>query len=107
MAGGTSAQVDAINMAAAHVDTAGQELATIRSNIQLAIASTAAGYNSAAATLFRNTMDQWGADFQKIIGGLERIREALTQTQRHYQATIEQERQSANTIASLLNGGGI
>lgn len=106
MAGETSAQVTAMNEAARHVDNAGQALATIRGNIQQAIASTASGYNSAAATLFRSTMDEWGNDFQKIIGGLERIREALTHTTKHYEATMEQERQSANQIAALLNGGG-
>jgi WXG100 family type VII secretion target len=105
MAGETTAQVAAMSEAARHVDNAGQALAVIRGNIQQAIASTAAGYNSQAATLFRSTMDQWGTDFQKIVGGLERIREALTHTTKHYEATMEQERQSANQIASLLNGG--
>lgn len=107
MAQQTSAQVEAMAQAARHVDNAGQALAVVRGNIQQAIASTATGYNSAAATLFRNTMDQWGTDFQKIIGGLERIHTALTHTAKHYEATMEQERASANTIATLLNGGGI
>jgi WXG100 family type VII secretion target len=107
MAGETTAQVAAMGEASRHVDNAGQALAVIRGNIQQAIASTSAGYNSPAAALFRNTMDQWNTDFQKIIGGLERIREALTHTSKHYEATMEQERQSANQIASLLNGGGI
>jgi WXG100 family type VII secretion target len=109
MPGETSAQINAMNEAARHVDNAGQALAVIRGNIQQSIDSTAAGYNSPAATLFRNTMSQWGDDFQKIIGGLERIRTALTHNTKHYEATMEQERHSANQIAALLNSpdGGI
>ncbi|GIH18844.1 WXG100 family type VII secretion target [Rugosimonospora africana] len=106
MAGETSAQTSAMAEASRHVDNAGQALATIRGNIQQSIAATSSGYTSAAATLFRNTMTEWDGDFQKIIGGLERIREALTHTAKQYEATMEQERQSANQIASLLNGGG-
>lgn len=102
---GTSAQVEAMHAAALHVDKAGQELAVIRGNITQAIAATGAGYTSPAATLFRNTMEQWGQDFNKIISGLERIHQALTQTQKQYEATLDQERASANTIATLLNGG--
>ena len=105
MAGETTAQIAAMAEAARHVDNAGQALATIRGTVATAIAATAAGYNSPAATLFRGTMDQWQGDFQKIIAGLERMHEALTHTTRHYVATIEQERQSANEIAALLNGG--
>lgn len=103
---GTSAQTTAMAEAARHVDNAGQALAVIRGNIQQAIASTSSGYTSAAATLFRNTMSQWDQDFQKIVGGLEQIHHALTSTTRHYEATMQQERQSANEIAALLNGGG-
>lgn len=106
MAGGTSAQVAAMAEAARHVDTAGQDLATIRGNIQQAVSATSGGYTSAAADLFRSTMDQWSGDFAKIIEGLERIRVSLVGTQQNYQATMEQERQSANLIASVLNGGG-
>jgi len=101
----TSAQTAAMTAAAIHVGNAGQALAVIRGNVQQAIASTAVGYQSPAAQLFRSTMDQWNGDFQRIIDGLERIRTALTHTSRQYQATMEEERQSANLIASLLNGG--
>lgn len=104
MAGGTSAQVDAMATAARHVDNAGQDLANIQGRIQQAVASTSAGYVSEAAALFRNVMDQWNGDFAKIIGGLERIHTALTSTQKHYEATMQQERSSVNQIAALLNG---
>jgi WXG100 family type VII secretion target len=107
MAGETSAQIAAMAEAAGHVDNAGQALATIRGTVAQAVAATASGYNSPAAVMFRNTMDQWHGDFQKIIAGLERMHQALTHTTRHYEATLEQERNSANEIAALLNGGGI
>lgn len=104
MAGGTSAQVDAMATAARHVDNAGQALANIQGRVQQAVAATGGGYTSEAATLFRNVMDQWHGDFTKIINGLERIQAALTSTQKHYEASIQQDRQSANQIAALLNG---
>jgi WXG100 family type VII secretion target len=103
----TTAQLSAMREAAGHVDNAGQALAVIRGNIQSSIAATSAGYHSDAAALFRTTMDQWTQDFQKIIGGLERMHEALTHTSKQYEATMEQERQSANQIAmALLQGDG-
>lgn len=101
---GTSAQVDAMATAARHVDAAGQALANIQGRVQQAVNSTSAGYTSDAATLFRNVMSQWHQDFSKIIGGLERIQAALTSTHKHYEATMQQERMSANQIAALLNG---
>ena len=101
---GTSAQVEAMAQAAQHVDNAGQDLANIQGRIQQAVANTSAGYVSDAATLFRNVMDQWNGDFAKIINGLDQIRTALTGTQKHYEAGMEQERASVNQIAALLNG---
>lgn len=107
MAGGTSAQVAAMTQAAQHVDNAGQDLANIQGRIQQAVASTSAGYQSDAATLFRNVMDQWHQDFAKILGGLDQIRTALTGTQKNYEASMDWERSSVNQIASLLNGNDV
>jgi WXG100 family type VII secretion target len=104
MAGQTSAQVDAMASAARQVDAAGQALADIQGRVQQAVSSTSGGYTSDAATLFRNVMAQWHQDFTKIIGGLERIQTALTGTQKGYEATMQQERASANQVAALLNG---
>jgi uncharacterized protein YukE len=104
MAGSTSAQVDAMMAASRHVDTAGQNLATVRGRVQQTVAATSAGYVSGAADMFRGVMEQWDGDFAKIIGGLERIQTALTSNQRQYQASMEQERASVNQIAALLNG---
>jgi WXG100 family type VII secretion target len=106
MAGGTSAQVEAMAQAARRVDNAGQDLAVVRGRIQQAVTATQGGYQSDAANLFRNVMAQWDGDFKAIIDGLEQIRVALVGTQRNYVATMEQERQSANTIATVLNGQG-
>ena len=107
MAGETGAQIQAMAESARHVDNAGQALAIIRGTVLQAIESTKHGYQSPAATLFRNTMNNWYDDFQKIIGGLERMHEALTHTTRHYVATLDEEANSANEIAMLLNGQGI
>ncbi len=105
MAGETSAQLTAMKQAALQVDRASAELARVRHTIAQAVASTAGGYSSPAADLFRSTMDQWSTDFTRIVGGLDRIREALHQNARQYEATLDQERQSANQIAAVLNGG--
>jgi WXG100 family type VII secretion target len=102
---GTSAQVDAMAASVRHVDTAGQALADIHGRVQQTVAATSGGYVSDAATVFRGVMDQWHQDFGKIINGLERIQSALTSTQRHYEATMAEDRGSANQIAALLNGG--
>jgi WXG100 family type VII secretion target len=107
MAGQASAQVDAMAVAARHVDAAGQALADIQGRVQQAVGATSGGYTSDAATLFRSVMGQWHQDFTKIIGGLERIQTALTSTQKHYEATMQQERQSANQVAALLNGDDV
>jgi WXG100 family type VII secretion target len=104
MAAGTSTQVDAMATAAGHIDTAGQALAGIQGRVQQTVAATSAGYVSDAATLFRGVMDQWNADFAKITGGLERIQTALKSNQKQYEASMDQERASANQIAALLNG---
>jgi WXG100 family type VII secretion target len=103
--GGTSAQTQLMAKAAVDVDNAGQVLAGIRGRIQQAVAATSTGYVSDAGHLFRSVMDQWDTDFQTIVNGLQRIHEALTQTHHNYTAGIQQDRQSANQIAALLNGG--
>jgi ESAT-6 family protein len=103
--GGTSAQTELMAKAATDVDAAGQVLAGIRGRVQQAVAATSTGYVSDAGALFRSVMEQWDGDFNTIINGLQRIHEALTHTHRNYTASVQQDRQSANQIASLLNGG--
>jgi WXG100 family type VII secretion target len=103
MATGASAQIPAMAQAAVQVDQASQRLTNLRSGVATSVANTLAGYQSDAATLFGNVMDQWGAEFQKIINGLNEIHEALTATQRGYQASVDQDRASANSIMSALN----
>jgi WXG100 family type VII secretion target len=100
----TTAQTDAMRQAATHVDDAGQAIATLRNQVQEAVASTAGGYDTAAATLFRGVMDQWAQDFVSIINGLETIRENLVGTTTNYQGAMDLDRESANQIAALLNG---
>lgn len=109
MAGGqqTSAQTQAMALAAQHVDNAGQAISTIRNQVIEASAQTAGGYISPGATMFRNVMDQWGQDFVSITNGLNTIREALTGTARNYQGAMSTDGESVNQIASLLNGGGM
>ncbi len=51
-------------------------------------------------------MEQWHTDFTSILQGLEQIRVALVGTRKTIETGIEQDRQSANQIASMLNGGG-
>lgn len=106
-AGQTTAQTDAMRQAAVHVDNAGQSIATIRNQVQEAVAATAGGYQSDAATLFRSVMDQWSTDFGQIIQGLETIRENLVGTTANYQGVMDLDTESANQIASLLNGTGV
>jgi uncharacterized protein YukE len=104
--GGTTAQVGAMTVAARHVDNAGQDLAVIRGRINQAVGATEGGYQSDGGKLFRTVMAQWDNDFNNIIKGLEQIRVALVGTERNYVATMDQERQSVNTISALLNGPG-
>jgi WXG100 family type VII secretion target len=101
---GTSAQVDAMAVATRHLDSAGQDLASIRGRIQQTIATTQSGYVSEAAALFRSVMDAWDADFAKIVAGLETIQNALGSNKKQYEASMDQERASVNQIAALLNG---
>jgi len=103
----TSAQTQAMSLAAGHVDNAGQAIATIRNQVADAVAATAGGYESPGATLFRNVMDQWGQDFAQIINGLETIREALVGTARNYQGAMSTDGESVNQIAALLNGSDV
>jgi hypothetical protein len=92
--------------ASRHLDQAQDALTAIRLAVAQSVAATASGYTSEAATLFRSTMDQWGAEFNKIIGGLERMRGSLNSNRLQYEATLDQERQSVNQIAAQLNGNG-
>lgn len=103
----TTAQTQAMSQAAQHVDNAGQAITTIRNQVSDAVAATAGGYQTAAATLFRGVMDQWGQDFVSIINGLETIREALVGTAQNYQGAMNLDHESANQIAALLNGDGV
>jgi WXG100 family type VII secretion target len=102
--GQTTAQTAAMTQAAVHVDNAGQAIATIRNQVNDAVAATSGGYVSDAATLFRNVMEQWSADFGQIIQGLETIREKLVGTTKNYQGAMDSDSTSANQIAALLNG---
>ncbi len=103
----TTAQTQAMTLASQHVDNAGQAIATIRNQVADAVQATAGGYQTSAATLFRGVMDQWAQDFQNIINGLETIREALVGTARNYQGAMNLDHESANQIASLLNGNDV
>lgn len=100
----TTAQTQAMTRAAQHVDGAGQAIATIRNQVSDAVAATAGGYQTSAATLFRSVMDQWATDFTSIINGLETIRTALVGTAQNYQGAMNLDHESANQIAALLNG---
>jgi WXG100 family type VII secretion target len=102
---GASAQLQAMAKAAQQVDQAGQTLAGIRRQVAAIAAGTAAGYQSEAGTTFRNAMDQWTADFQTIVNGLDQIQAALTANKGTYQASIDADRGSAGTIFNALNGG--
>ena len=101
----TTAQSQAMGVAAQHVQDAGQAIATIRNQVADAVAATTGGYQTSAATLFRGVMDQWGQDFTTIINGLQTIGEALTGTAQNYQGAMNIDQDSANQIAALLNGG--
>lgn len=103
----TTAQTQAMSLAAQHVDNAGQAIAAIRNQVSDAVAATAGGYDTAAATLFRGVMDQWSTDFVSIINGLDSIREALVGTAKNYQGAMNLDHESANQIAALLNGGDV
>ena len=103
----TTAQTEAMRQAATHVDNAGQAIATLRNQVQEAVDATAAGYQTDAATLFRNVMSQWAQDFVTIINGLETIRENLVGSTANYQGAMDYDRQSANQIATLLNGSDV
>jgi len=107
MANQTTAQTAAMSQAAVHVDNAGQAIATIRNQVADAVAATSGGYVSDAATLFRNVMDQWGADFNQIIQGLETIREKLVGTTKNYQGAMDIDHMSVNQVAALLNGSDV
>jgi WXG100 family type VII secretion target len=102
---GQSAELSAMAQSARYVDETGQVLAAIRGRVQQAVAATSGGYVSDAATLFRNVMNSWDADFQKIMAGLDQIHVALTRTHAGYTASVEQDRASVNQVAALLNGG--
>ena len=106
MSGEVQTKTSVLAEVARHVDNAGQILANIRGNVQQAVGSTTGGYNSPAATLFRQTMADWDGDFKAILDSLQNIHEKLTHNQKHYEATAETERQSANQIAALLNNKG-
>ncbi|MDQ2876404.1 MAG: WXG100 family type VII secretion target [Actinomycetota bacterium] len=102
----TTAETSAMTLASTHVDNAGQAIATLRNQVQAAVDATTSGYVSPAATVFRGVMAQWGQDFTTIINGLETIRTSLVGTTKNYQGAMNLEGESANQIASLLNGGG-
>jgi WXG100 family type VII secretion target len=102
---GQSAELAAMARSARYVDEAGQTLAGIRGRVQQAVAATAGGYVSEAATLFRSVMNSWDQDFNKIVAGLDRIHVSLTQTHANYTASVQQDRASVNQVAALLNGG--
>jgi WXG100 family type VII secretion target len=103
MATGASAQIPAMAQAATQVEEASRALAGIRSRVAGTVANTQSGYQSEAATVFRSVMEQWDQDFSKIVAGLDRIHGALTGTHRAYQASVEQDKSSANSIMSALN----
>jgi WXG100 family type VII secretion target len=103
----TTAQTQAMTLAAQHVDDASQAIHTIINQVSDAVAATAGGYQTAAATLFRDVMGQWSQDFTAIINGLDTIGEALAGTSRNYQSAMNLDQESANQIAALLNGSDV
>lgn len=101
----TTAETAAMTQASTQVDTARQSIAMFNAQVQAAVAATAGGYDSSAATVFRSVMGQWGDDVTKIIDGLNTIYENLGGTAKNYQGAMNLEGDSANQIAALLNGG--
>lgn len=100
----TTAETTAMTQAAVHVDNAGQAIMTIKNQIHHAVDATNSGYVTAGGDLFRDIMARWDADFGKIIGALEQIRENLVGTTKAYHGAMDIDSMSANKIAALLNG---
>ena len=103
----TTAETAAMTKAAAHVDNCGQAITTIWNQVNDAVGQTTGGYETAGAALFRSVMDRWGQDFNRIIQGLDEIRQALTGTTINYHGAMDIDHMSVNQVAALLNGSDV
>lgn len=100
----TSAETQAMSVAAQRVDDATQTIAAIGQRVTDIVASTAIGYNTPGAAVFRSAMEAWDQDFIKINNGLKTIYEALGGTATNFNQAMAVDEQSVNTISALLNG---
>jgi len=100
----TSAETRAMSLAAQRVDDATQTIAAIGQRVAEIVASTAIGYDTPAATVFRGAMETWDQDFITINNSLKAIYEALGGTAANFNQAMTTDEQSVNTISALLNG---
>jgi uncharacterized protein YukE len=100
----TSAETQAMSVAAQRVDDATQTIAVIGQRVAGIVANTAIGYNTPGAAVFRSAMEAWDQDFTTINNGLKAIYEALGGTAANFNQAMTTDEQSVNEISALLNG---
>jgi WXG100 family type VII secretion target len=101
--GGLQAELEAMRQAIPAVERGVSALTQANRNVDAAMQNVGAGWTSDGATFFRAVMQDFSAEYTKMINDLAAIHEALSGNQVHYTASAEQERAAVNRFNSLLS----
>ena len=100
---GLQTELEAMAAAIPAVEDGVQFLTQANQSIGTAMANVGAGWTSDGATFFRAVIEDFRAEYSKMINDLNEIHQALTGNKVQYTASAEQERANVNRFNSLLS----
>lgn len=104
MAGVSAHDSQLMAQAANQVNSAVDQIRSLQNNLSSAHDSMMGGWTGAAASTFTNAYVVFNGDFTKVITALENLGQKLRQSSVNYTTIEDANKQSANKIASALQG---
>jgi len=90
--------------AAQRVESAAQDLRKIQGDLGQEQAQLAGRWIGEASNAFTKVYNEFNTELSKVLDVLEELHEKLVQTKINYEASEQQQTESINRIAGLLNG---
>lgn len=100
---GLQAELEAMAAAIPAVEDGVTALTQANQGVGTAMANVGAGWTSDGAAFFRTVMEDFRAEYAKMITDLNEIHQALTGNKVQYTASAEEERANVNRFNSLLS----
>lgn len=90
--------------AAQRVESAAQDLRKVQGDLGQEQAQLSGRWIGEAGSAFTKVYNEFNGELTKVLEVLDTLHEKLVQTKINYEASEQQQTESVNRIASLLNG---